>query len=97
MPSKKQPLELRSALGDLVRDLGISGKLREYDVITLWEKIVGDQIARVASARRVENHVLYVDVTSAPWRAELSMRRREILEKINGTVGQRIIRDIRFR
>ena len=95
--SKKQPLAFESALGNLVRELGISRRLREYDVITLWGKIVGEQIAKVAKPQRIENGVLLVEVTSAPWRAELSMRRQEIVEKINSAVRQRVVKDIRFR
>ena len=90
-------MPLKSALDLLTHDLGITRKLREYDVITLWRTIVGDQIARVAVAERVENRVLFVAVSSAPWRAELSMRRQEILEKINTAVGRQVIREIRFR
>ena len=97
MAPKKQPLELKSALDNLAHDLGITRRLREYNVITLWAQIVGDQIARVATARRVENRVLFVEVSSAPWRAELSMRRQEIMEKINRAVGRHVIREIRFR
>lgn len=97
MMSKKQPLELRSALNNLVHDLGITRRLREYDVVTLWDKIVGEQIARVATAQRVDQHVLYVAVPSASWRAELTMRKREIIEKINHAVGHSVVRDIRFR
>jgi predicted nucleic acid-binding Zn ribbon protein len=94
---KKQPLALNAALNDLVANLGIARKLREYNAITSWETIVGEQIARVSKAQRIDNGVLYVEVASAPWRAELSMRRREITEKINAAAGKRIVHDIRFR
>jgi hypothetical protein len=36
-------------------------------------------------------------VSSAPWRAELTMRRAEIIEKINGIAGTKVVREIRFR
>jgi predicted nucleic acid-binding Zn ribbon protein len=36
-------------------------------------------------------------VTTAPWRAELSMKRLEILQKINRAVGADVVKDIRFR
>ncbi|HCV42253.1 MAG TPA: hypothetical protein DGH68_02125 [Bacteroidetes bacterium] len=94
---KKQPLALDAALNDLVASLGISKKLREYNAITSWETVVGEQIARVAKPSRIDNGVLYVTVSSAPWRAELSMRRREIAEKMNAAAGKRVVQDIRFR
>jgi predicted nucleic acid-binding Zn ribbon protein len=36
-------------------------------------------------------------VTTAPWRAELSMKRLELIEKMNTRVGTRVVNDIRFR
>jgi predicted nucleic acid-binding Zn ribbon protein len=45
----------------------------------------------------MENGVLYVGVATAPWRAELSMKRLELVEKLNKRVGTRVLSDIRFR
>lgn len=95
--AKKQPLALDAALQILVENLGIAKKLHEYDVITLWSRIVGEQISRVATAQRIENGILFVSVSSSSWRAELTMRRNEIMRKINETMGQQVVREIRFR
>jgi predicted nucleic acid-binding Zn ribbon protein len=95
--AKKQPLALEAALHTLVEDLGLAKKLREYDVITLWSRIVGEQISRVATAQRIEDGILFVSVSSASWRAELSMRRNEIMGKINETMRKQVVREIRFR
>jgi predicted nucleic acid-binding Zn ribbon protein len=93
----KSPKELRVALQELTESLGIRKTLRQYDVITSWEVIVGEAVARVATPVRLENGVLFVHVASAPWRAELSMRRIEILGKIQEHTGPRVVREIRFR
>jgi len=94
---RRGPVRVGVALENLVRQLGIEGKLSEYGVMTQWEEIVGAQVARVAVPERIDNGVLLVHVTSAPWRAELTMRRREILEHIRARAGRDVIRDIRFR
>ena len=86
-----------TALNEFASSVGITKKLREYNVLTSWETIVGEQIAKVAKPQRIDNRILLVTVASAPWRAELSMRRREIIEKINAAVGKRVVQDIRFR
>ena len=89
------------ALGDALREMlhrmGISKPLAEYDVLTSWEECVGEQVAKMTTPERIVNGVLFVHVTSAPWRAELSLRRLEILRKINARAGAPIIRDIQFR
>jgi predicted nucleic acid-binding Zn ribbon protein len=94
---KKSPKELGIALRELTESLGISKTLRQYEVMTHWEAIVGEAVARVAQPVRLENGILFVHVASAPWRAELSMRRMEILGKIRKHTGTTIVREIRFR
>ena len=84
-------------LQEMVRDLGIDRTLRQYNVITSWPSIVGEKIAGVTTAQRIENGILFVQVSTAPWRAELTMRRMEILEKVNKAAGKQVIREIRFR
>ena len=85
------------ALRKLTGSLGISTKLSEYEVLNEWERIVGEQVARVTTAERIEHGILYVAVQSAAWRHELTMRRLEILDLVHRAVGRRVIREIRFR
>ena len=77
--------------------MGITRTIKQYDVINMWESIVGDQIAKVTTVQRIDNGVLFINVATAPWRAELTMKRTEIMEKINHAVGRHIVKEIRFR
>ena len=94
---KRGPVSAGAALQDLVKELGIGRTLAEYDVLTSWEKLVGEQIAKVTTPQRFDNGVLFISVATAPWRAELSLRRREITERVNARIGKKIVREIRFR
>jgi predicted nucleic acid-binding Zn ribbon protein len=85
------------ALRKLTGSLGITAKLSEYEVLTGWDRIVGEQIARVSTAERIDHGILYVAVRSAAWRNELTMRRLEILDLVHRTVGRKVVREIRFR
>lgn len=95
--SHRAPQPIGFALQDLAKHLGIVKTLRQYSAVTSWESIVGEQIARVASARRIQNGILFVEVGTAPWRNELAMRKLEIMEKINKALGAKVVKDIRFR
>jgi predicted nucleic acid-binding Zn ribbon protein len=88
---------LNQAIRELTESLGIRKTLSEYDVVVSWKDIVGEGIANVATPVRVEQGILLVQVSTAVWRNELSMRRLEILEKIHAHAGKRIVKDIRFR
>lgn len=91
------PEPVGQALERLTRSLGIGRTLDEYGVLTAWSAVVGERIAAVSTALRIENGVLFVGVTTAPWRAELSMQRQDIMRKINAAVGKEVVREIRFR
>ena len=91
------PVPLGDALRRLAASIGISKTLSEYDVLTSWQDIVGEQIARVTTPERIEHGTLFLGVSTAPWRTELMMRRLEIVERINRAVGRKVIKEIRFR
>ena len=91
------PQSLSSVIDALVSQLGIHSKIKQYDVLDVWESVVGAQIAQVASIDKIEHNVLVVKVTGAPWRTELTFRKKEILEKIHSVMASDSIKDIRFR
>jgi predicted nucleic acid-binding Zn ribbon protein len=95
--TKKQPEPFALALDKFVHHIGITKKMKQFSIITSWSEIVGEQIAKVTEAERMENGILYVRTKSATWRNELSMRRLEILEKVNVAAGSKLVKEIRFR
>jgi predicted nucleic acid-binding Zn ribbon protein len=88
---------MSSALDELVKGLGIEKKLREYDAVVYWESAVGEQIAKMTKATRIEKGVLFVSVRTSTWRNELTLRKKEIVNKLNGVVGNNVVKDIRFQ
>jgi predicted nucleic acid-binding Zn ribbon protein len=96
----RQPSPIRdigSSLEDLVEGLGIRHKLSEYDAVLQWESLVGEHIARAATATKIVNGVLFVRVKSSTWRNELSLRKKDIIETVNGALKGEIVKDIRFQ
>jgi predicted nucleic acid-binding Zn ribbon protein len=85
------------ALDELVLGLGIKKKLQEYDAVVYWETVVGKQIAKMATATRITQGVLFVHVKTSTWRNELTMRKKEIIEKLNTTIGFSVVKDIKFQ
>jgi predicted nucleic acid-binding Zn ribbon protein len=91
------PESLGNVIDALLHQLGMQTKLKQYDLVGLWPSIVGEQIAGLTSVERIEKNVLVVKVTAAPWRTELTFRKKEILEKVHAAMNSDSIKDIRFR
>jgi predicted nucleic acid-binding Zn ribbon protein len=88
---------LGDALDSLIESLGIRKKLREQEVFALWADVVGERIAKVAKPMRIVQGTLVVSVKTGPWRNELTMRRREIVDRLNESLGEELVRDIKFQ
>ncbi|MBQ9465604.1 MAG: DUF721 domain-containing protein [Muribaculaceae bacterium] len=69
----------------------------EHQAAALWPSIVGPAINRYTVSREVRDGILYITLSSAALRNELSLNRTQLLELINGAVGQPVIKEIRFR
>ncbi|MBA3726889.1 MAG: DUF721 domain-containing protein [Armatimonadetes bacterium] len=61
-----------------------------------WEEFVGKQLACKSSPERFENGTLWVAVSGASWVQELTMRKREILDRLNELAGTALFKDVRF-
>ncbi|TDI80577.1 MAG: DUF721 domain-containing protein [Caldithrix sp.] len=92
----KKPKALSHSITRLLRSLGIEEKVKEHQAINEWSRIVGENVSKVTKAQNVVNGILFVKVKNSSWRNELIYMRREILIKIDKTVGRGIIKEVRF-
>ena len=86
-----------NALHEALKRQGIERPIREQDLVLRWEEIVGTAIARQAQPGGIRNGVLWIAVSDAAWRQELSLMRTELAAKINAALGEEIVKEIRLR
>ena len=87
---------LKITIDSMLRKLGIDNAIAQNNALNIWNDVVGESVAKNAKPDRVEHGVLIVKVSSPTWRQELYFKKKEIIEKINHTIGKNVIRDIRF-
>lgn len=68
------------------------GRLEEY-----WSEIVGEYVASQTLSLRLENHILYVAVSSGVVRSELFFRRDELMKLLNERARVKLINAIIIR
>ena len=91
------PRPFGSVMASVLDRLGISKKLKRYEIFDLWPQIVGPQIAQVTKIDYIEGDKLYVSVAKSTWRNELMFLKKDLVEKINASLRQQVISDIIFR
>lgn len=75
---------------------GLETPLLQKRLIESWPDVAGEAVARHTTDVRIFNQTLYVRLRVPALRADLSMRRQELVQQLNARVGAQIICDIRF-
>lgn len=88
------------SIGNLVlqalRQQGLETPLLQRRLVEVWPKVAGEAIARYTRDAFIQNQTLVVRLTMPALRSDLSMRRTELVKRLNEEVGSQVIADIRF-
>lgn len=93
---KRNMVPLSEVLQRFLRDNGLETPLQQKRLIDSWEKIAGKAVARYTQEKFIRNQTLFVKISNPALRADLSMMREELVNRLNQEVGSRLITEIRF-
>jgi len=96
MPSRKVE-KLSSTIEKILRDRGWGAKLKEYRIYGVWEKVVGQGIARHARPAGMRGKKLTVLVDSSAWMQQLAMLKPEIMGKVNQHLREDAVESITLK
>lgn len=95
--NNNDPKLIGNLINSVLKQLGIDQKLKQFEIIDIWAKVVGEQISKVAKAETIRGGKLYVSVEHSTWRNELIYMKNELIDKLNAEMKQEIVKDIIFR
>jgi predicted nucleic acid-binding Zn ribbon protein len=79
-----------------LRQQGLEMPLLQKRLIEAWPVVAGETVSRYTLNAYILNQTLFVRLTSAALRADLTMRRQEFVRLLNEYVGNQVIADVRF-
>lgn len=79
---------------DFMKKSKLNEKLVEFEITSRWEELAGPLVARHTSSLRFAKGKLFIILDSAPLKQEISMRKSELLKKVNEGLGTPIIGEI---
>jgi len=88
--------KLEAALKSLIKNLGIEQTVLENQVVQYYPIVVGQRIAEVSQAEKIENGILFIKVINSTWRNELYYYKKDIIQKLNKKIGETIVKEIKF-
>ncbi len=79
------------AIRAYLKESRLEKPLKEHQLISSWESLLGKSIARATREIYIRNGKLYVTLTSSVIRNELYMLQDEIVRKLNESAGEELI------
>ena len=88
---------VQEILPRMIRSLGMGHKYKTQMIFFYWDQIVGEGIAAKAVPAKVSFGTLFLTAKNSVWANNLLLMKLDLLEKINAFLGEKIIKDIRFK
>jgi hypothetical protein len=98
MPTRrhKAPEQIGAAMQPLLDRIDREGHFAIVRLAKAWPEIVGETIARRTEIVSLKFHTAVIKVSTAMWIQELSHMRMQILERVQQTLGDDSVRELRF-
>lgn len=93
---KRHPQSISELLGMYLRREGLETPLLQKRIIDAWDTVVGPTVARYTREKFIKNQTLLVKIVNPALRQDLTMMRRQLVKRLNESVGTAVITDIRL-
>jgi hypothetical protein len=88
---------VRDVIDVVLRRSGWVRGVRRAEAVLAWPRIVGQEVARFATAVAFQNGTLVVEVPDAETAMHMGFQRQRILDAYRARLGSETVRDLRFR
>ena len=90
----QRPAAISGLLSAVLRGTPVEKRLHEGRIWVVWEQAVGSRIASHAVPAAFRDGTLTLTVDSAPWMQQLTYLKQELIAKVNGELGEEMVKDI---
>lgn len=88
---------LQDLMKQMFKDCDMIDKVNEMDVIKTYRSVVGDLISKLTQDIKLSDKTLYVKLSSAALRNELSYKKQDLIIRINTELNSEAITSIIFQ
>lgn len=85
---------MQDALQQFLKRSRLKGGLQALQIEEIWEKIMGKTVAKYTDKIQIINHTLFISTQVAPLKNELLFQKDKIIERVNESLGEKVIREV---
>jgi predicted nucleic acid-binding Zn ribbon protein len=97
MHTNDSALPIGSFLQQLARRSGIDKQLQAASVLDYWAEVIGEPAAKSCVIQKFEYGKLTVHCGASVWRAELQLRKIDIVARLNERAGADVVKEMILR
>ncbi|MCR9250632.1 MAG: DUF721 domain-containing protein [bacterium] len=94
---KSDTSTVKEAIESMLDSFRLKSKFQQTQLINSWSKIMGEPIARRTSNLYIQDRTLFVTLTSAPLKHELTIGKKKIIEMLQKEFGPEVVDEVIFR
>ena len=91
------PQRLSDLMVPTLARMGLKTRARHLQLIGIWPEVVGEHVADTTSVVSFSRGRVMVETESPAMGHQLHLQRQDIIDGINGRLGEAVVSDIRFR
>ncbi len=89
--------DLSSVLGDVLKSWKLDENLQAEEVTAVWKEITGEFVGKNSAPDKLKRGVLTVRVSQPAIHHTLTMKKKDILTRLQDRFGKTVIKDVKFR
>lgn len=90
-------LTIGEALQQFLKKSKLKNGIQALQIEDAWEQIMGKTISKYTDKIEIVNATLFITTSVAPLKNELLYQKEKIKERVNETLGERVIKDVVIR
>lgn len=95
--AKDNTAPLAQILNKVIKDMAGPKRLTAEEIASAWKYAAGKAAAKHTKPVSIKKGQICINVDRSSWLYELTISKKKILEKLNGKLKKKKIKDIRFR
>ncbi len=87
-------ISLQDAMQHFLKHSRLKTGIQAVRIEALWEEIMGKTIAKYTDKIQIIGNTLFITSTVAPLKNELLYQKEKIIERVNESLGEKIIKEV---
>ncbi|MEO9003853.1 MAG: DUF721 domain-containing protein [Ginsengibacter sp.] len=87
-------VSIGEALKEFLKKSKLKSGIQALQIEEAWEKIMGKTIANYTDKIEVINSTLFISTSVAPLKNELIFQKEKIIERVNESLGEKVIKEV---